>query len=81
MSLQHADALIELLSVLTNDDLVQLGLTGDQIACLHDIWEMSCEDYEKISGRPHPLSMPTDQDDAEMPVVHIQTHANPGSIN
>lgn len=79
MSLQHADALIELLSVLTNDDLARLGMTGDQIELLHDLWEISCEEYEKISGRPHPLSAPTDQDDDDMPEVYV--HSNPGSIN
>lgn len=79
LKLAHADALIELLSALTNDDLLELGLTPDQAEALHDVWEVACDHYETTVGRPHPLSEPTSDDDCDMPVIHI--HENPGSIN
>jgi hypothetical protein len=80
LKLVHADALIELLSALTNDDLTNLGMTPDQVEALHDVWEASCDHYETTVGRPHPLSEPTDADDRDMPSVEV-THQNNGTIN
>jgi hypothetical protein len=80
LKLAHVDAVIELLSALTNDDLLKLGMTPDQVEALHEVWEKSCDHYEEVVGRPHPISEPTDQDDADMPEV-VFIHANSGTVN
>jgi hypothetical protein len=78
--LDHADALIELLSVVDGDLVLRLGLTAAQAEALEEVFETSCEFYETTVGRPHPLANPSPQDDAETPDV-IVIHDNPGSVN
>lgn len=77
--LMHADALIELLSAMTNNDLADLGLTPDQVSAMHEVWETSCDFYEDTVGRPHPLASPTHEDDLDMPVLFV--HSTNGSVN
>jgi len=77
---KHADALIELLSALTNSDLRKLGLSAEQVDALHDVWEVACDHYREAVGSPHPLENPTPADDRDMPAIRV-THPNPMSMN
>lgn len=81
MAAEHAAAVVKLLSALANDDLEDIGMTPDEVWLLHEVWETSCDEFEKVTGSPHPLSAPTDADDATMPDIIVVTHAGNNNVH
>lgn len=69
--LKHTNALIELLSVLPDETLLELGLSHEEVEDLHEVFLMSCGHYENIVGRRHPAEERGGQIDDDLPTLVV----------
>lgn len=76
MKLKHTTALIELLSMLNDTVMADLGLTETEIESLDEVFDFACEHYESVVGLKHPLEGLGGEITADMPTIFV---LRPGS--
>lgn len=69
--LRHTKALIQLLSILDDDVLLELGMTAREVDALDDVYDMSLGHYENVVGEPHSLDNPSLDDDDNTPTIVV----------
>lgn len=71
MKLKHSLALIELLSMVPDETLLELGLNPEEVEALDEVFDFACQHYEDVVGLKHPLEVDGGQIDKDMPELVV----------